>query len=42
MVITSAQRRLPASSRVILRDPNPFIRRILAIARMDALCRIEG
>jgi anti-anti-sigma factor len=42
MVITSAQRRLPESCGVILRDPNPFIRRILAIARMDALCRIEG
>jgi anti-anti-sigma factor len=42
MVITSAQRRLPTSCRVIIRDPNPFIRKVLAIARMDTFCRIEG
>jgi anti-sigma B factor antagonist len=41
-VIASARRHLPATCRVILRRPNPFIRRVLRIARTDSFCAIQN
>jgi anti-sigma B factor antagonist len=40
-VIASAQRHLPATCQVVLLGPSPYIRKVLTIARMDALCTIE-
>jgi anti-anti-sigma factor len=40
-VIASAQRCLDEPGEMILWGPNPFIRRVLAIADMGAICRIE-
>jgi anti-anti-sigma factor len=41
-VIASARRDLPDFCQVILREPQPFVRKVLAIAQMGRTCVIEG
>jgi anti-sigma B factor antagonist len=40
-VILSARRDLSDASRIVIRQPRPFIRKILGITQVDAVCHIE-
>jgi len=40
-VILSARRDLPDASRIVIRQPRPFVRKLLAITQVDAVCRVE-